>query len=277
MPWPQSLTDLRSSVSRAGSGLCNKLRVLLSYRQVALAQQRRLVVLWGLGPQCDVPFHDLFEPIEYVHCLPWREEFTTHTVAGVSERRLTGGHLAAGFEGASGLSSEVEEALIRALDAQRGALPWIFDCHVSVVGTPAETSMYSLLRPTAAIREAVAARVQACGEGYAAAHVRRTDHVALFGDLGQSSDEDFYAFFERHGTRPCFLATDNAATQQAYAQRLGTARLRAPSPIPPKGSLEASQLRHTSVELAVVDLWTCVHAAVFKGTTGSVRLPAAPR
>lgn len=47
----------------AEAGLCNKLRVMLSYREVAQAEGRHLVVIWAQGGFCPAQFSDLFEPI----------------------------------------------------------------------------------------------------------------------------------------------------------------------------------------------------------------------
>ena len=92
----------------------------------------------------------------------------------------------------------------------------------------------------------------------------------LFGERSPCRDVDYYAFCDRHDPLPIFLATDNAATQAAFAARYG-ARLRAPTPMRPRRSkrhapgADASGARHTSVADAVADLEACV-AKVFKGT-----------
>ena len=44
-------------------GLCNRLRALLSYRQVALAEGRSLVVIWTPDGHCNGEFLDCFSPL----------------------------------------------------------------------------------------------------------------------------------------------------------------------------------------------------------------------
>ena len=59
----------------ANHGLCNRLRVVLSYRQVAQREARRLVVVWQRDMQCNGEFLDCFQPLAGVRFLrtppPW--------------------------------------------------------------------------------------------------------------------------------------------------------------------------------------------------------------
>ena len=49
-------------------GLCNRLRAVLSYRQVAQAEGRELIVVWRSDAQCNGYFLDCFAPL--VHLEP---------------------------------------------------------------------------------------------------------------------------------------------------------------------------------------------------------------
>ena len=138
-----------------------------------------------------------------------------------------------------------------------------WDVHHPYKGTDVEWRMYAVLRPRAPLREAIARRVAACGPCFVAVHIRRTDFRALFGVTHGAADADFEAFVLRaRADQRVFLATDDAPTQQQLAQRLGP-RLCALTP------LDASARRPTSVEEAVVDLFTCAAAETFKGTCWS--------
>ena len=95
--------------------------------------------------------------------------------------------------------------------------------------------------------------------GYIALHVRRTDHVFT----GQTTDEDFCAFVERHASQKAFVATDNPETQQLMAARLGP-RLN-PELLARMGR-PARSLRRTNLHSSAVDLFTCAAADVFKGS-----------
>ena len=47
-------------------GLCNKLRVTLSYYQYAKKQNKKLIVIWSVTDACNGFFLDYFEPIENI-------------------------------------------------------------------------------------------------------------------------------------------------------------------------------------------------------------------
>ena len=75
---------------------------------------------------------------------------------------------------------------------------------------------------------------------------------------------DVHALLQRHAHRRAFVATDNGETQRRFERSLGHGRLSA-SLTP----LDEEARRPTSVASAVVDLFTCVAAEVFKGTRWS--------
>ena len=230
---PHSAAESVLVVAEAGLG--NKLRVVLSYLDVARRRGQKLVVFWRLSPECDATFDELYEPLDgvrFLHALP--PNLPT---------------------------------------APRGA----YDTHPELQISERESAMYAQLRPRPSISARVAARLKAFGGAeFCAIHVRRTDHAELFGERSPCRDVDFYAFCDRHDPLPIFLATDNAATQAAFAARYG-ARLRALTPMRPRRSkrhapgadtagADAAGARHTSVADAVADLEACVMAKVFKGT-----------
>jgi len=214
----------------AEAGLGNKLRVVLSYLDVARRRGQKLVVFWRLSPECDATFDELYEPLDgvrFLHALPPNLPIVP-----------------------------------------RGA----YDTHPELQFSERESAMYAQLRPRPSISARVAARLKAFGGAeFCAIHVRRTDHAELFGERSPCRDVDFYAFCDRHDPMPIFLATDNAATQAAFAARYGT-RLKALTPMRPRRSkrnapgADAPGVRHTSVADAVADLETCAAATIFKGT-----------
>jgi len=48
-------------------GLCNKLRVTLSYYQFAKTKNKKLIVIWDITSHCNGFFLDYFEPIENIY------------------------------------------------------------------------------------------------------------------------------------------------------------------------------------------------------------------
>tara|TARA_X000000950_G_C13911780_1_gene659268 strand:- start:1158 stop:1859 length:702 start_codon:yes stop_codon:yes gene_type:complete len=53
-------------VIKCNDGLCNRLRVIFSYLQVANMQKKKLIVIWIKNASCDCHFLDFFEPIQNV-------------------------------------------------------------------------------------------------------------------------------------------------------------------------------------------------------------------
>ena len=85
------------------------------------------------------------------------------------------------------------------------------------------------------------------------------------------SDDEYEQFADRYPLHQVFLATDNAATQRRFVQRYGE-RLRVTTSIGDcRNDSTESRLveRHTPLRLAVVDMFVCVEAEVFKGSPWS--------
>jgi len=217
----------------AEAGLCNKLRVLLSYREVAQDEGRHLIVVWPQGDFCPARFDELFEPIDGVTVL-----------CGEASRLL-------------------EPALVR-MQLPPNALGGDFHTHAAIAATNREVSMLSHLRPLPAIAAAIESAIQRCGPSFVAIHVRRTDFEKLFGE--KTPEAAFEHFVQQHMAegRQVYVATDNAETQARFAALCG-GRYRSLAPI----RADVASLRHTSVADAVADLHVCARAAAFMGTLGS--------
>ena len=253
---------------RAEGGLCNKLRVILSYRLAAMDEGRHLIVVWANGGPCPALWEDLFEPLDGV------------TVVSTDSPSL--------------------RAALAPMSLEECAVPSEFGTHPRIAGTPREAQMYSLLRPKPSILRAIEDAIARCKDGsddgrFLAMHIRRTDYTTTFGL--STPDHAFENFLEMHlvnGSsssskstaraliRPragdeaattaamascAYLATDNGETQQHFQSLFGDERIRTHIAINTMRHTET--LRHTTVADAVVDLYTCAAAYVFKGTLGS--------
>ena len=225
---------------RADGGLANKLRVLLSYRLVAMDEGRPLVCLWKRSEHCRARFGDLFEALDGVAVLE-----------------------------SEGDESDVQPALgrwgVEPPPTGGANVSGSIHVHPSIAGTDREASMYLPLKPRPALQAAIAATIASCGGAgaYVSVHLRRTDWADLFGV--STPDEEFTRFVARTPPqRPCYVATDNAATQRLLLDALG-ARGRSYAPV----DEAPTDLRHTSVFHAAVDLYTAAAAATFKGSRGS--------
>lgn len=259
---------------RAKGGLCNKLRVVLSYREAAVVDGgHRLVCVWVINDECPARFDELFEALDGVTFLdsddPQLEEklIALGSPQGSTMKRDMRTHPAIAALGAE--STEAER--------------WMSE---------REANMFLMLRPRAALRDRIDATVARCSAHYAAVHVRRTDHVELWGI--STPDDEFTHFLDvalthlaklppapapnapapspptparsATATRAAvYVATDNAATQAHFAAHCGASAVCTLAPI----DTHATALRHTSVADAVVDLYVCARAHVFKGSRGS--------
>ena len=155
-------------------------------------------------------------------------------------------------------------------DMSRDGAEPAHDFHASVkMRRDAEASCLADLVPCADIRDQIGRVVSGCGPRFIALHIRRTDHHA-FEILKHTPDEEFERFADRFPDHVIFLATDNADTQRRFVARYGVERVRLVGRIPTDRCWrDAGCLRLTPLRDAVVDLFTCVEAAAFKGSTYS--------
>ena len=207
---------------RAVDGLCNRLRVVLSYAAVARRHGRRLLVWWPLINVCDGRFTDAFMPLEGVSFVEDIGDFPDGLVPSFS--------------------------------------PASHDFHplLKAEGEQACTSAFEALTPNAVVGARVAANVGELrappfeANGFVALHIRRTDHWG-----SQLTDDDFGAFVRAHPSHAVYLATDNAITQQKF---VGSAehghRVRAYTRI----VADHTRLRQTSLADAAVDIFTAAAA-----------------
>lgn len=127
-------------------------------------------------------------------------------------------------------------------------------------------NMYAALKPKANILSRINANIIELAEthsrGYIAIHVRRTDHIShAITNNKFTTDEDFFEFLDKQPREMnIYLATDNLGTQELYTARYGK-RIKAMKWITPSRTL-----RQTSLEDAIVDIYTCTRASAFLGS-----------
>lgn len=217
----------------AVEGLCARLSAVLSYRLIAIEEERHLFVVWTPDAACDGSFLDHFLPLPHV-------TFITPEEASALPAACT--------------------------------VPRTIDFHERLRHHAGlEAHCFAALVPKDEVAAAVESNMRQLGSEAAAVHVRRTDHFALSCDrVTPTSDVEISAFLEApaHVARPIFLATDNAATQRRYRERYGP-RLCALTSMPDTSGGASDPLRHSSLRAAVVDLLTCARCAVFKGCSFS--------
>ena len=243
--WARSLPLL----VRADCGLCNRLRVVCSYRDEAQQRDGEVLVAWEPCEECPGRFDDVFAAL-------------------------------------SGVSFVHDARSARPLQIELGQIA--NDFHPRIKGNAElEAACLADLQPNADVAAEVKRVVARCGgaRSFLAMHVRRTDHYALeIGDFKRN--EEFDDFIHRHsqngdGRDPLiYLATDCAFTQRHFAERYADRLLvceRIESAVDNTSAVHYDQgdelpqepLRKTSLRIAVVDLLVCVEAQHFCGSTRS--------
>eukprot|EP00966_Prymnesium_polylepis_P326878 7382760-Prymnesium_polylepis.1 len=220
----------------ATDGLCNRLRVALSFALVARREGRPLTVVWPLCKECaHGRFGDAFAPIDGV-------TFVDDAPAGVRPQFPPNFH----------------------------------DFHGAIRGTADEDECYRLLRLRPELAATVNATVRQSGPNFASVHIRRTDHWGsrvTDGDFeafieAQAPHNNVYVATDSRDTQSgrsevavALIGCSSPATQAHYVRRFGE-RVRVHATIDSDGS----QLRQTPLAGAAADLF-CAAAAdgPFKG------------
>jgi hypothetical protein len=195
-------------------GLASRLKVLLSWKMKAIADERHLVCYWPKTRLCNGLFSDCFEPIEGI-------EF-------VYEEPGPARHV--DYEGDQSIGE------------------------IDIHGLKPRSELMSRINNNISFLK-----------DYDAVHVRRTDFNAVANEKRIFvPDTEFFSFIdEGNGKTPIFLATDNMATQFAFSQKYkGLIRIN-------RALRNTDTLRNSTLEDAVIDLFTCAAAKYFMGTKGS--------
>jgi hypothetical protein len=96
---------------------------------------------------------------------------------------------------------------------------------------------------------------------YIAVHIRRTDHISLAKeDNSYTSDEDFFNFIDKEKeNKNLYIATDNKDTYDLFSNKYkDTVK------IPYHKQL--NELRETTLEDSIIDIYMCVNSSNFKGS-----------
>ena len=230
-------------VVRATGGLARRLRMVLTFRGLALERGRPLLVVWQVDGFCPARFGALFQPLVGMSLVEDDAGLMVHhdrcdrtAVCGTLREEQTYMELRPNVA----LRTEIERRITLLGGARRFVAVHVR--RTDFEPDPAEGS----------------------SSGAAAADLR-------------TPDAEFFEWLE-HPLRAdwrIYLATDCATTQRVFLERYGE-RLVATSltQFDPEDNEVAANggttaLRQTSVSAAVVDMWVCVGSANFKGTRRS--------
>ena len=123
--------------------------------------------------------------------------------------------------------------------------------------------------PLQHIQEKIDSLRDTIGDNYTACHIRRTDIRTIHQKYNKiaPTDQEFLDFVNTNSSDKVFIATDNKDTQSIFKRMLGN-RAMFSTTISGNGSCRWPT-RTTPVEDAVIDLFLCIHAKNFMGTTCS--------
>lgn len=212
------------------SGLCNRLRAVFSHYEYAKSKNQNMCVVWEINEKCNGYFLDYFEPLNNVYFFKSIEHFRK---SQHSKQKIT-----LKYEGCG----------------------W----HKDFTPYDAEKKfVFGDLKLKPFMIDKISNRMKELGEKYIACHVRRTDHTALANSKGScTKDHEFFNFIENISDKnlKIFIATDNLKTFRTFQNKY-TDRI----PILFKEQ-NSSNRRHTSLETAIIDLFTSIYADHFKGS-----------
>lgn len=124
---------------------------------------------------------------------------------------------------------------------------------------------HKLLKPIPQIQNSIDSYKKELNDSYIACHIRRTDILIFKGEpwFKPKTDEEYMNFIDNcDPTMKIYIATDNRYTQDVFIKKYDNR-------IIIKKIIPSNNLRQTSVQDAVVDIYICAGAKYFMGTIGS--------
>ena len=212
-------------------GLANRLRGLVALWAYAKKHKRDLHVLWTESEACPYRIEDLFDPLPNTTYLTNRDSPPSEDAYSTSSSDL--GHLSHSLP-KYGIPYAMAPLLIASL-------------------VPVEP-----LRQRIRAMAASVPLSQAIG-----LHVRSTDHVDYAKSLGGGTPlQQFYTIADAYPSKPLFLACDDVQTVKAFRDRYGD-RIHVAKEF---GPLDASTIRQTAGDHAVLDLYCLALCQGFQGS-----------
>ena len=222
------------------SGLCNRLRLLTSYRNMAEVEQRNIEFHWVKCTQCWAGYEELFRPIDGINfVIRKHEKNPKHTRPENSIISLN--HIW-GRNGATCNKNHVVPVSIESYQK------YLLD-----------------IVPVDKIQEDINRIKNELNNDYNACHIRRTDIETIQKkySVDPPSDKVFMDFISS-SEKKVFLATDNEKTQSLFKYMLGD-KVVTFSKIKGNGCKRWPK-RTTSIQSAVVDMFCCIYSQKFIGT-----------
>ena len=187
-------------IIQPSGGLCNRMRVINSGRELARRRKEKLLVLWYLCPELNCPFESLFQPVT-------DPDIKIINIRSLYDPRKLFYQLTASqrFGNDDILQNKTDgtlhEDFFRSLKRNVYLFTWEHFYPVSD---------YSLYRPAPALQERIDSFTREFAPRCTGVHIRRTDNAI---SMGKSTTEQFIAEMEKelslHPEARFFLATDD--------------------------------------------------------------------
>lgn len=238
-------------------GLANRLRTVAGFYFVAKCVKRPLYVQWLPDDACPAFFSALFQPIDNVHFVSGKKDcdavlFTDEIFKFAGQTTIRA--ILQDFESFLLPKKPIDEL-------EQSALEFYAQL------TPIENLINIIEKQKPSFDIDVVYGL----------HVRRTDHIELaINRVGSyTTDEEFFSIIDRHllesPTAKFYLSTDNGGTQKTFRARYGQKVVFWYKDIDcePICDVKKNNLRHTSVEHAVIDLFLLAQCKSIYGSTWS--------
>jgi hypothetical protein len=128
---------------------------------------------------------------------------------------------------------------------------------------------YQAIKPIPSIQKEIDTLKKRLGDDFSSCHVRRGDILTVQKkyDKKPNTNEEFFEFLENTDSRKYFIATDNKEAQEIFKDRYKDKVIF--SSTISKKSCTRWPRRTTSIQNAVIDLFTCIDSKHFTGTVCS--------
>jgi hypothetical protein len=200
-------------------GLCNYLRVLMSYYLYCKLNDKQLICIWHEYYACPGFFLDYFEQLENVIFLRQKPDNMVINYHGV-------------------------------------------ECHPDF--DHSNKFIYDNLKLLPHMEEEVNKIINKIPGKYTALHIRRTDFVVFSKEKNNYIEDDEFINFCNNSDNSIYLATDNNNTQDFY-QNLFKNKLHFYTKI--EDHCYVGPRRFTNLKHAIIDIYVCVAADKFMGTS----------
>lgn len=221
-----------------GFGLCNRLRTILAFWEIAHRKNTHLYVYWHVNHLCQADFDELFEPLPNTTFIKKHSDFR-HKMKHTSHVTY--------FKGQGQLHKILPKYGVR---------------YSKEIGK----RLHKLLCPVPDISEKIQRFIEENElRNCIGLHIRRTDHVWFMKNSHgtYTTDDHFEKIIKKHPNSKFFLSTDNLKTQNKFIQKFPN-RIIIYETIP-----DTKSARKTSVEHAVIDLFLLASCKTMYGSLGS--------